>query len=378
MKRCLRCIISAVVSVLLIICIAGYTLNIGKETKLYYTPVQEAAQNDIIVQDFIYDNYVISERNPWTDYGLQPIYYKNTDIGKQFTENISAEAAILVDVEAQTIIYEKNINKKMYPASTTKLMTALTVLQTMNLTDVVTIGNEIDMIASDSSKAGFSKGQVVTVEELMEGLLIASGNDAAYILAKATGQAILENNIANEGKTFTAAQCVQRFVFEMNKNVRDMELENTNFTTPDGYDDEGQYTSAGDLSKIAMEAYNNDTIMQICKTKKKYSKTLNKTWTSTNELLNKSGSYYYKHCVGMKTGSTNLAGKCLVTAAKKGKSACVSVVLNDKTDEQRWNDSMKLLNYGLEKAGRLENRIKKQHCLNDISKQCCSYEPAPR
>lgn len=108
-------------------------------------------------------------------------------------------------------------------------MTALTVLQNMKTTDIVTIGSEINMIAADSSKAGFSQGQVVTVQELLEGLLISSGNDAAYVLAKAAGEAILKDNIANEGKTFTAAQCVERFVYEMNKNVRDMELENTHF-----------------------------------------------------------------------------------------------------------------------------------------------------
>lgn len=349
MKRYLKCVVSAIIAVLLIIGITEYTLNVGKETKLNYSPVQEAAQSDVIVKDFIYDNYVISEKNPWTDYGLQPVYYKKSGEIKKFAENIDAKAAILVDVEAETVIYEKNIDKRMYPASTTKLMTALTVLQTMELNDVVTVGSEIEMIAPDSSRAGFSKGQMVTVEELLEGLLISSGNDAAYILARATGQEILDNNIANEGKTFTAVQCIQRFVFEMNKNVRDMELENTNFTTPDGYDDEGQYTSAGDLSKIAIEAYNNDTIMQICKSKKKYSRTLNKTWFSTNELLNKNGNYYYEYCLGMKTGSTDLAGKCLVTVAKKDNSVCVSVVLDEKTDEQRWMDSIKLLNYGLDK-----------------------------
>ena len=165
----------------------------------------------------------------------------------------------------------------MYPASTTKLMTALTVLQNMKTTDIVTIGSEINMIAADSSKAGFSQGQVVTVQELLEGLLISSGNDAAYVLAKAAGEAILKDNIANEGKTFTAAQCVERFVYEMNKNVRDMELENTHFMSPDGYDAADQYTSASDLSKIAIEAYNNETIRKICGTQSEKSGTLNKT-----------------------------------------------------------------------------------------------------
>lgn len=347
MKRHVRCVISAAVATLLIIGTIDCTFNIGKETKIDYKSVQEAAQSDVIVQDFIHDNYVISERNPWTDYDLHPVEYSELNSTESFSEQIDAGAAILVDVDSKEVMYEKNGDKKMYPASTTKLMTALTVLQTMKTSDVVTVGDEIYMIAPDSSKAGFSKGQVVTVQELLEGLLISSGNDAAYILAKATGQAILENNIANEGKKFTSAQCVQRFIFEMNKNVRDMELENTNFTTPDGYDDKEQYTTASDLSKIAIEAYGNETIMEICKLEQKFSRTIGKTWYSTNELINKDGNYYYEYCLGMKTGTTDLAGKCLVSVAEKGDNICVSVVLDENTDEQRWNDSMKLLKFGV-------------------------------
>ena len=227
-------------------------------------------------------------------------------------------------------------------------MTALTVLQTLNLNDVVTIGDEVYMIAADSSKAGFAKGQVVTVEELLNGMLLASGNDAAYILANATGKAIFEDNIANEGKTFTPSQCVERFVLEMNKNVRDMNLENTHFATPDGYDAEGQYTSASDLSKIAMEAYSNETIASICKKSSFTSETLGKTWTSTNQLLLKSGNYYYEYCQGMKTGTTDSAGKCLVSVAKKGDNQCLSVVLGESTDEGRFGDSKGLLEAGVQ------------------------------
>lgn len=348
MKAKLRCVISAALVVLLSLCVINYTFITKKETKVGNDAVKEAAQNEVIVQDFIHDNYVISEKNPWTDYGLHPIQYAYNDKGQTFTQSVDAKAAILVDVDSNTVLYDKNSDERLYPASTTKLMTALTVLQTMNKTDVVTVGDEVEMIASDSSKAGFSKGQVLTVQELLEGLLISSGNDAAYILAKATGQEILENNIANEGKTFTSAQCIQRFIFEMNRNVRDMELKNTNFTSPDGYDDNEQYTTAADLSKIGIKAYENETIRKICSSSKKYSKTLSRTWISTNELINKNSDYYYEDCVGLKTGSTGEAGKCLVSVAKNGESTCVSVVLGDKTDEQRWNDSMKLLKFGLQ------------------------------
>ena len=210
MRKTGRCILSAVIAVLLMIGAIDYAFVIGKAK-----PVGDlkTSQSEVIVKDFIHDNYEISERNPWTDYGLHPIEYTESAGKSGFDQAISAKAAILVNVNSKEIYYEKNSDAKMYPASTTKLMTALTVLQNMKTTDIVTIGSEINMIAADSSKAGFSQGQVVTVQELLEGLLISSGNDAAYVLAKAAGEAILKDNIANEGKTFTAAQCVERFVY---------------------------------------------------------------------------------------------------------------------------------------------------------------------
>lgn len=343
MKRRIQLIFSAVIAVGLIIATVNWGLNIGSEAKISNAPAKEVSA--VVVEDFIHDNYVISEKNPWTDYSLHPVNYTENTGG--FHEQVNAEAAVLVDLKTKSILYGKNMNEKRSPASTTKLMTALTVLQVMNLNDVVTIGNEVNMIAADSSKAGFSKGQVTTVEELLNGMLICSGNDAAYILAKATGEAIFNNNIANEGKKFTEAQCVERFVLEMNKNVRDMELENTHFTSPDGYDEKNQYTTASDLSKIAIEAYGNETIAKICSRQSYTSETLKRTWTNTNELLNKNSDFYYKYCVGLKTGSTDGAGKCLVCAGKKDDTECISVVLGESSDEHRFKDAKTLLEYGL-------------------------------
>lgn len=346
MKSRMRLLFSAVIAMILIIITANFGLNAGKQSKIKNEEVKEAAQSQVVVQDFIHDNYVISEKNPWTDYDLHPVEYREST--STFSADVKAKAAVLVDLKTKNILYGKNMNEKRSPASTTKLMTALTVLQVMNLNSVVVVGSEVDMIASDSSKAGFSKGQVATVEELLNGMLICSGNDAAYILAKATGKEIFANNIANEGKKFTDAQCVERFVLEMNKNVRDMKLENTHFTSPDGYDDSRQYTTASDLSKIAIAAYSNKTIAKICKRRNYKSETLCKIWTSTNELLNKDSSYYYPYCMGLKTGSTDSAGKCLVSVGKKDSAECISVVLGDDSDEQRWNDTRELLRYGLE------------------------------
>lgn len=342
------CVINAAVATMLIIAIVNFTWINGQEEKVVTASVKPVSQSEEVIKEYIYENYVISEKNPWSDYGLSPVEYKEVSSSEVYSETVSAKAAILVDVNEGQILYEKNSDEKMYPASTTKLMTALTVLQILDIEDIVTVGKEVDMIAADSSKAGFGKGQVVTVKELLEGLLISSGNDAAYILARAAGEAIFKDNIAYEDKEFTSGQCVERFILEMNKNVRDMELQNTNFTTPDGYDAVDQYTTASDLAKIATEAYDNEIIREICGLDSKYSQTLETTWTSTNQLMNKESDFYYKYCIGMKTGTTDLAGKCLVSVAQKDEETCICVVLNEATEEGRWKDSASLLKFGVE------------------------------
>ncbi len=345
-KGQIRCILSAVVSALLIVGVINCCLWFGSEPKVQIQEAREVYQSDVVVGDFVHDNYIIGENNPWTDYKIYPIQYSKSNTLK-YNGKIAAKGVIVVDIRNKNIIYSKNENKKLYPASTTKLMTALTVLQNVDMDKRITVGDEIELIAADSSRAGFSKGQTVTVKELMHGMLIASGNDAAYILAKAVGEEILYDNIANEGKRFTAKQCVERFVYEMNKNVGDMELKNTHFESPDGYDENNQYTTASDLSKIAIRAYENETVRDICKKSSSYSETLNKTWKSTNKLIDKEGQYYCKYCVGMKTGSTVGAGKCLVSVAEKKGKEIVVVVLNSTSEKTRFGDSRKLIESAL-------------------------------
>lgn len=342
MKRQVKCVINAAAIVVLSLVTSLTIYTAFGESKIGNLDSIFTSQSEVAVKDYIIDNYEISERNPWSDYGLSPVEYQEYS-ENAFDKKINAKAAIVVNADTGEIYYEKNADKKMYPASTTKLMTALTVLQILDLDHVVTVGDEVSLIGAGSSVAGFSKGQQVTVKELLQGLLISSGNDAAYILAKAAGQYILEDNIENEGKTFTSEECVERFVYEMNKNVRDMELENTRFESPDGYDDEGQYTTAGDLSKIAVNAYANKTIRKICGTESQKSETLGKTWESTNLMLHKDSEYYYKFCKGLKTGSTDNAGKCLVSASKKNGNTFICVVMKADTEENRVEDSLKLL-----------------------------------
>ncbi|MBR3646679.1 MAG: D-alanyl-D-alanine carboxypeptidase [Lachnospiraceae bacterium] len=271
----------------------------------------------------------------------EPIEYKETSaVVESDGSDITAKSAILVDADSNEILYEKDCNKKMAPASTTKLATAITAVNIIDMDEKITVGDEIGMIGAGSSTAGLGKGETLTFKELLQGLLLSSGNDAAYVIARYAGKKIYDDDITYDGMTFTSKEYVQRFVEEMNKNVRDMGLDNTHFMSPDGYDVTGQYTSASDLSKIALQAINNADIKEICGTASV--STSGHTWTTTNELMHKESSYYYEYAIGMKTGSTDAAGKCLVSAAQKDGRTCISVVLNSTT-EGRYEDSLKLL-----------------------------------
>lgn len=271
----------------------------------------------------------------------EPVEYKETSASVDSDgSDITAKAAILVDADSNEILFEKDCNEKMAPASTTKLATAITAVNIIDMDEKITVGDEIGMIGAGSSTAGLSRGETLTFKELLQGLLLSSGNDAAYVIARYAGEKIYDDDITYDGMTFTNEEYVQRFVDEMNKNVKDMRLENTHFMSPDGYDVAGQYTSASDLSKIALQAINNEDIKEICGTASV--NTSGHSWTTTNELMHKESSYYYEYAVGMKTGSTDAAGKCLVSAAQKDGKTCISVVLNSTT-EGRYEDSLKLL-----------------------------------
>ncbi|MCR5837313.1 MAG: D-alanyl-D-alanine carboxypeptidase [Lachnospiraceae bacterium] len=301
---------------------------------------QLVEEEKVPVRDYAKDNY---SDDFWKLNIYNPVEYAkaSTDVTK-FESNLVAKGAILVDYDSKEVIYEKNADVMMAPASTTKLATAITAVNLLDMDEEIVVGNEVNLIAADSSKAGFKKGEKLTFKELLEGLLLSSGNDAAYIIAKAGGEKLLNDNIAYDGTEITTDQCIKRFVYEMNKNVTDIGAKNSNFTTPDGYDEAEQYTTAEDLSKIAIVALENENLKSIFSMTK--AKVKGHDFVTTNELLLKDSSFFYKYAIGMKTGSTDAAGKCLVSAATKDGRTCISVVLNSNADG-RYEDSLKLLKF---------------------------------
>ena len=255
-----------------------------------------------------------------------------------------ASSAILFDANTGEILFYKNPVKPVFPSSTSKLLSALVALEWCTGDEVVTVGDEIRMIASDSSKAKLKRGQVLTTSTVLEGMLLPSGNDAAYVMATYVGRKSLKNPEATKEKA------VKEFVRLMNLKASELGAINSCFITPDGYDAIGQYTTAYDIGLIGLAAVKNDTILRITQLSRVNKKIISGetiAWNNTNALIRKDSSWYYSYAIGLKTGTTTMAGRCLISAAKKDNRVVVSVIMNS-TSEGRWRDSIKLLKFGLD------------------------------
>jgi len=235
---------------------------------------------------------------------------------------INSRYAIVLDRESKSILYGKNERIKTKMASTTKIMTSLIVIENTNLNNVVEISGKAAGIGG--SRLKLNKGDKITVRDLLYGLMLRSGNDAAVALAEYVGGSI-------EG-----------FAMLMNKKAMELGLKNTNFVTPHGLDSDEHYTTTYELALLTDYALKNETFAKIVNTEicnitiNGYSRTI----SNTNELLGNLNGVY-----GVKTGFTNGAGRCLVTSIKRGELDVICIVLGADTKKIRTTDSVKLIEY---------------------------------
>ena len=228
----------------------------------------------------------------------------------------NAEAALLVSPDSGMVLYEKNADERRYPASTTKIMTALIVLENVSdLSETVTAqASDFETLDTDSSVAGIKEGETVTIEDLLYGLMLPSGNEAAYILAR------------------HVAGSYDAFVDMMNQRAEELGCTGTHFSNPCGLHADDHYTTARDLYKIAYAAMQDETFADIASTVQwKMSKTNmqdERIIVTTNKLILSSyAEYAYPFCLGIKTGNTSQAGNCFVGYAEYGNSKLYSVVM---------------------------------------------------
>lgn len=229
---------------------------------------------------------------------------------------------------------------RLAPASLTKLVTARTALACLDPEDVVTVGNEVTWIDPMSSVAWLQPGHQLTVKMLVQGLIMQSGNDAAYTLAVAGGRALSGDDALDRRQAYNL------FVDEMNRQVRLLGLKNTHFMNPDGIDEEGHYTTANDLIVLA-QAYMTDPLLMeyagLASADVEFVSGETCTWMNSNYLLQESTEFYTPEAVGLKTGSTSNAGKCLISLFCRDDGSYLMIgVLGSPLDTDRYHDTLKL------------------------------------
>ena len=249
----------------------------------------------------------------------------------------NSDSIILIDAKTGNILYSKNAYEKKYPASTTKLMTAILTLENCKLTDVVTVShNAIFSVPVGYSHASLQEGEQLTVEQLLNVLLIPSANDAAFALAE---------HIAGS---------VDEFSTMMNNKAKELGCLNTHFVNPNGIHNNDHYSTAYDLALIGQYAMKFDDIMRIAKISQytlpktnKYDRT-DRIFNATNGLITKNDEYYYPSATGLKTGYTDKSGYCIVATAEKNGVELLEVVLGSESISDRYEDCIKLFDYGFE------------------------------
>lgn len=230
--------------------------------------------------------------------------------------DMEAGCVFVYDTAAERMLYcSIPGDETLYPASITKLFSAYVALLYLEPEAVVTAGEELSLVQPGSSTAFISRGCKLTVEMLVEGMLLPSGNDASYVLAAAAGRAIAVD------PELDAITAVQVFVSEMNREAFRLGLKNSRFTNPDGYHAGGHYTCPDDIALIAAMALRQPVIARYCGLQQD-SVTFESgewiTWYNTNGLIDPSWSYYIPTALGMKTGYTGEAGYCLLGAFPGG------------------------------------------------------------
>ncbi len=236
---------------------------------------------------------------------------------------IRSNVALLCEAETGEILYEKNIHQKAFPASTTKIMTALLALENCEMDEPVTVTRDaLNTVTPGSSIAGLQNGEVLTMYEMLECLLVASGNDAASVIAAHIGGS------------------VEQFVAMMNERSEELGCTGTHYTNPSGLHDENHYTTAEDLFKVTQEAMKHQEFMDIVGSAQVVIPETNKVdhpryFNNTNQLISQAvtSENLYSKATGIKTGHTTPAGYCLVSSAEDQDCTLIAVVLGGYIDE---------------------------------------------
>ena len=253
----------------------------------------------------------------------------------------SSKSALIMEYTTGEIVYEKNIHEKLAPASMTKMMSLLVIMEYienggMKETDMIKVSQNASSMGG--SQIFLNTDEVMSVQDLLKGVAIASANDAVVALAE------------------RVAGTEDAFINMMNKKVKELNLKNTNFKNVHGLDEPNHYSSAYDMAMIAKELINHENILEYSSIYECYLRkgTENEIWlVNTNKLVR-----FYNGSDGLKTGYTKNAGHCLTSTAKKNDMRLITVVMNNTSSENRNKETMDMLDYGFNQYS-VETFIKK-------------------
>ncbi|USB31951.1 D-alanyl-D-alanine carboxypeptidase family protein [Paenibacillus sp. YPG26] len=260
------------------------------------------------------------------------------DMNHRSLPGLKGEGILLMDEDSGDILFSINDTARLYPASTTKILTALLMLEKGNPEDLITVGSEVQLRTTGESSAGLRQGQELRLRDLAAAMLLPSGNDAARTAARYIAR-------LDSGHSMSPEESEAYFAGLMNARAKELGAEVSHFVNPHGLHDVNHYSTARDMAVIARAAMENEDFRTLVAEQKHKAELSNISFSNRNKLIQTGGEYYFQGADGIKTGFTDEAGYCLVASASRNGRNLISVVLHS-TAEGVWKDSSKLLDYG--------------------------------
>lgn len=254
--------------------------------------------------------------------------------------SLTAPYAGLYRADTLECLYATASNVKTPPASLTKMITACVAIKNLPLNTVITVSSELTLVPKYSSLCYIYQGHKIKLYDLLTGMLLCSGNDAAYTIAAYVGRHVSGNNNMSD------REAIDFFCALMNDYANEIGVKNTNFTTPDGSDSENQYSTVEDIAIITAHAMKNKTISEIVSMHYKkvvFASGQIAKWTNTNELINPDSVYYTEGVTGFKTGGTEKAGKCLSATFTVAGVEYIAIVMGCDNNDARYENILQLI-----------------------------------
>lgn len=299
-----------------------------------YSPIEAKLLTDEVSVDTMPQEDVMTVFDE-SNYTVNESYYKYLN-----PQDINGQYVYMVNQTTKEIVYQKGADTKCYPASTTKILTAIVALENISPDTVFTVGTELSLVPAGSSLAYIQQGEKITLNDLLYGLMLPSGNDVAYTIAVNVAKRV-------SGKSMSDAEAVKYFATLMNETAERIGMKDSHFVVPDGFHDANHYVTAKDMMKLLVYSQNFELIKRVASTytyECKVASGQNYTWVNSNRLLDPNGAFYYAGVNGLKTGFHDDAGHCVAITSNINGMELYIVIMKADSYILRNYDTINLLN----------------------------------